>query len=616
MPQRKVSTPPPRPLLIFDGDCNFCRFWVERWRVACRDWFEARSSQEVGANWPEIPATDFQEAVQLIDADGSVYSGADAVLRLMQNAGPLEKALCLGAAIPGAMLAARLAYRVVAHHRMFFSWLTRLVWGRDPAPSTFAISRRIFAHGLGVIFLCAFLSLAVQMRGLIGSHGISPSADFLPAVEEQLGTAGYLRIPTIFWLGHNDGALWAGCLAGLALSAALTAGLCPGFCALACWGLYLSFCSVGSPFFDFQWDILLLETALLAALYLPWKLRPAWNSSGPRFGRWLLWWLIFRLMLESGVVKLTSGDDHWSRLTALDYHFETQPLPLWTAWYAHHSPLWMHRCETAFVFLVELAAPFLIFFPRRLRRFGAWAMIALQVGILLTGNYAFFNWLTMLLCLPLLDDAFWQNHFRRWFKKASPLRLPSRREDALEWALGPVALAIVLLTGTELIGSFGSRVSWPEPVSVLIEPLRSFNSYGLFRVMTLERPEIIVEGSDDGVNWRAYAFRWKPGDIHNRPALVAPHQPRLDWQMWFAALGSYQQNRWFISFLARLLEGSPDVLALLEENPFERKPPKYVRALLYQYHFSDPGSGPAWWKRELVGPYCPVLSRREAAESP
>ena len=449
------------------------------------------------------------------------------------------------------------------------------------------------------------------MRGLYGARGIVPVADFLKAVGAQLGAHAWTQVPSLCWLNADDSFLLALCAAGTVLSLLLATGFAPGASALLCWAIYLSFCTVGSPFLNFQWDALLLETALLAVFFLPWSLRPDWRreSRVSRVARWLLWWLLFRLMFESGVVKLSSGDATWRDLAALDFHFETQPLPLWTAWFVHQFPRWLLLAATAVMFLIELGAPFFIVAPRRLRRVSATALLALQAVIALTGNYAFFNCLTAALCLLLFDDAAWPVRVRTRF--AVPID-PSAGKSWPLWLFAPVAAVVVVVTTMPLVGSFRTGWRWPEPLGALhraLAPLMSFNGYGLFAVMTTTRPEIVVEGSMDGVHWQSYGFRWKPGDPRERPRLVAPHQPRLDWQMWFAALGDVRQNPWFVNFLARLLEGSPDVLALLDWNPFPREPPRYVRAVLYEYHFTRWGE-PAWWKREEKGLYCPPLSLR------
>ncbi len=473
-----------------------------------------------------------------------------------------------------------------------------------PRPPGFTVARWAFSRTLAAIFFCAFASLLMQLPGLIGAHGVAPSWAFLDAAWSQLGAAALWNVPTLCWISAGDGMLTGLCVAGLVVSLVMAAGVAPGACSLTLWVLYLSLVSVSSPFLDFQWDGLLLETALLAALALPWRLRPRWETDAPlpRFGRWLLWWLLFRLMFESGLVKLTSGDATWRGLTALDFHFATQPLPLWTAWFAHQAPRWLLRSATVIMFAIELAVPFLILAPRRWRHAGAWAVMALQVVILVTGNYAFFNLLTIALCMLLFDDAAWPRRCRElvvptvhWTEPPQPRRFQIAAVSAIIVAL--LSLPPLLAT-TKLIPR------WANP----LVPLRSFNGYGLFAVMTTQRPEIIVEGSNDGVVWQEYDFKWKPGDVRARPRLVAPHQPRLDWQMWFAALGGPQQNRWFGVFLSRLLEGRPEVLDLLETNPFPKQPPRYVRAVLYEYKFTRSGEGGAWWRREVKGLYWPAFA--------
>ncbi|MEP6671872.1 MAG: lipase maturation factor family protein [Chthoniobacter sp.] len=480
------------------------------------------------------------------------------------------------------------------------------------SPDRFTLARWVFARALGAIFFCAFVSLGLQIRGLAGEHGIIPAQQFLDAAWNQLGAGALWQVPTLCWLNASDTMLVALCLSGVALSIALMCGVFPGLCALLLWALYLSLCWIATPFTNFQWDALLLETALAATLLFPWQWRPQWGRWRPaqQAGLWLLWWLVFRLMVESGAVKLSSHDATWLSLTALDYHFETQPLPLWTAWFASQIPDALLCLATFIMFVIELAAPLLIVAPRRWRHAGAWALIGLQVIILATGNYAFFNLLTITLCLSLFDDDGWPARLKSWVQ----IRILTTEAwtPLSTWLLGPVLALVFLVTVQPLLSSLGLVRRWPVPFSTLneaVQPWMSLNGYGLFRVMTTSRHEISVEGSDDGVHWREYEFRWKPGDLNERPGLVAPHQPRLDWQMWFAALSNLQDNRWFVPFLVRLLEGSPEVLGLLRHDPFPSHPPRYIRAVVYDYHFTRFGDGhPGWWKRELLGLYCPPIT--------
>jgi hypothetical protein len=336
----------------------------------------------------------------------------------------------------------------------------------------------------------------------------------------------------------------------------------------------------------------------------------------PRLARWLLVWLLFRLMAGSGGVKLASGDTTWRDLTALTFHYETQPIPTPVAWWAHHLPSWLNRGCTASVLGIELFAPLLMLGPRRLRTLGFVLLGGLQLLIALTGNYAFFNLLSFALCLFLLDDVVvsrllpsFQPADERWAGAFATRRV--RHAILVAVALLTVPVSFLNLTAGLDLPMPGSPLVLP--MARLIAPLRSVNSYGLFAVMTTTRDEIVMEGSDDGRSWREYEFRYKPGDQRRRPPWVAPHQPRLDWQMWFAALDRFDDQPWFQAFCVRLLEGSPPVLSLLAGNPFQGHAPRYVRGVLYRYHFSDAAaraSADAWWRRERLGAYSPALSLR------
>jgi len=329
---------------------------------------------------------------------------------------------------------------------------------------------------------------------------------------------------------------------------------------------------------------------------------------------WLLWWLLFRLTFSSGLVKLASGDPTWRNLSALAYHYETQPLPTPLAWYLHQLPAWYHRLEAIGMFAVELGAPWLIFAPRRLRLLGCAAMVGLQLLIAATGNYCFFNLLTITLCLLLLDDATWPGWFRR--RLGQPPDRPTTPRRWRRWLTVTCTILIVAVTSVPLLGRAGVPRRWLSPLAAVhgwLEPFRTFNGYGLFAVMTVSRPELIIEGSRDGVVWEAYKFKYKAGDLTRAPPWVAPHQPRLDWQLWFAALSRWEQEPWLQSFCVRLLQGEPVVLRLLARNPFPEAPPAYLRVAVADYRFTDGATRRRegrWWRRESPGPYSPVLSLR------
>ena len=470
----------------------------------------------------------------------------------------------------------------------------------------------MFLRVLAAIYFIAFTSFWIQAQGLIGHNGILPVDTFLEYAGDVIGPAKYRVIPTLFWLGTGDTMFHLLCGGGAALSVLLGFGIAPAPVLLLLWAFYLSLCSAGQEFMEFQWDILLLETGFLAIFLAPPMARNTRLSRPSGIALWMLRWLLFRLMVSSGIVKLLSGDPAWRGLSALRVHYETQPLPTWIGWYAHQLPAWFQSASTIVMFVIEIGVPLLIFAPARVRRWAFWPLVALQVLILLTGNYCFFNLLTIALCVLLLDDGAIP---ARWRLHAQPDPAPpgiASRVWSL-WMTGAASAFLFLLSLVHFAVTLQLPVKWPQAVADVYRvtaPFRSVNGYGLFAVMTTERPEIVVEGSRDGVRWQAYGFKYKPGDVKRRPAFVAPHQPRLDWQMWFAALGTYQQNRWFISFCGRLLSGERSVLSLLAYNPFPDGPPAYVRARLFRYHFSDLRAKSAtgqWWTRKEVGEYCPVL---------
>jgi hypothetical protein len=481
------------------------------------------------------------------------------------------------------------------------------------------LTRWLFLRLLGLVYLAAFLSLWVQVRGLIGSGGIQPVGQFLEAVREYAPGRRFLLAPTLCWLAPSDVFLDVLCGLGTLLSVVLITGLAPLPVLFLLWATYLSLTVAGQIFLGYQWDGLLLETGILAVLVAPGGLRPRLSQENPpsRLTIWLLRWLLFRLMFGSGIVKLLSGDATWRDLTALQYHYATQPLPTWTSWYMHQLPGWFQSMSVLVTFLIELVLPVLILGPRRARLVACAGIVLLQLLIAATGNYGFFNLLTIVLCVPLLDDAVFP---ARWRGRAADVpQKPS--SGILSWLRCSVAMVLLLLSFLPFLQNLPLTAAWDRPVSRVygwVAPFRSVNSYGLFAVMTTRRAEIIVEGSNDAKVWKRYTFGWKPGDPQRRPPFTGLHLPRLDWQMWFAALGPYRRSPWFYHFLHRLLDGSPEVLALLEENPFPDRPPRYVRALLYEYHFTDFAERRetgAWWRRELLGLYCPVISLKAEPSS-
>jgi predicted DCC family thiol-disulfide oxidoreductase YuxK len=604
-----VANPPPKPLVIFDGDCRFCRRWIERWREMTGDAVEYASFQEAAERTPEIPRAQFEDALHFIDKDGTIYRGAEAVFRSLGTIRGGRVLIWCYEHVPGFALITETAYRFVARKRMLASFFTRLLWGNEVRRPTYFRSRDLFLRSLGAIYLIAFLSLWFQVDGLIGEHGILPVGNYLDAAREQLGSDAFVALPTLCWLDSSTAFLHFLCGAGAVVSVLLMAGLAPVVSLALLFVFYLSLTVAGQTFLSFQWDILLLETGFLALFFAPRVWRMRWHEDAPlsRVGLFLIKLLLFKLMLMSGVVKLTSGDNSWWNLTALDFHYWSQPLPTALAWWSDQHAEWFKKFSVAFCLFVEIVVPFFIWAPRRFRHIAAILLIGLQIAIAATGNYCFFNLLTIALCLVLFDDSV----FGRVGTARCAVRGPRRAR-----VLPAMAVLIVTLPVNAMFvfSSFKPQVEWPRPVAAIAGYLESFHvisGYGLFRVMTKSRPEIVIEGSADGNDWFPYEFRWKPGALDRAPGWVAPHQPRLDWQMWFAALGTYRHNPWFVRLLERLLRGTPEVTALFARNPFQNDPPHYVRARLYQYRFTTSAEHRAtgnWWKRQEDGDYLPAIS--------
>jgi hypothetical protein len=501
---------------------------------------------------------------------------------------------------------------------------------------TYVGVRWLFPRLLAAVYLIAFISWGVQHAGLIGEQGILPVRELmanLRAYETRHETNLLNVYPTLFWLGDSDayaqGLIAVGCL----LALLVMAGVWQRGCLALMWLGYLSLVVVGDVFMGFQWDALLLEAGLLAVWLAPGRL---WQGRGtvaspPRGSVFLLHWLLFRLMLLSGWVKIAGGDEVWRDWTALLYHYETQPLPHALSWWAHQLPRSVQVISCGVMFGIELLLPWVIFCGRWGRLLACLGFSGLMVTIVATGNYNFFNLLTIFLSLSLLDDSWWP---KRWLSASASA--PEQDEVRWRWwkwtGASTVVLGVLVLTLLAADGFLLGRVpgyvrrlpeSWGQRLYEPVAPLRSFNAYGLFQAMTTERPEIVIEVSDDGILWLPLEFRWKPGDPTRRPRWVMPHQPRLDWQMWFAALNpGFDPRRngapgaplhWFGAFLSALLEGREPVWALLEPPPFPRETIRHVRAKLWRYQLTsleERQKTGKWWHRQPLGAFSPTFSRR------
>ncbi len=525
--------------------------------------------------------------------------------------------------------------------------LNGLIW---PHPAGFLAARYIVMRGLGVIFLSAFYSYVFQIQGLMGPHGISPAVNYLNAAREHLESpARYFQVPTIFWLtGASRSALWVAVAAGLLASALLIVNVAPRLCVAVCTLLFLSIISVSGVFSSYQSDGMLLEAGFIGVFFAPRGVRPGVGSTSPplRMVRFMLLWEWFRIYFESGVVKLASGDPQWRDFTALDHYYENGPLPTWVGWYVQHLPHAFHAAMTAVTLLVELIIVWAAFLPRRFRGWLFAVVTTLQIGIILTANYAFLNYLVLLLGFLLLDDMMLRRHLAAWRRRfgltssrtrgaSGPLRIIAQRFGlrARRWlrrwiqailprratpkgpvfafaqlaVLGIVFYATLLNFPLMAAASLPSIMSWPATV---LEPFRFANGYGLFAVMTRERFEIEFQGTLDGETYTPYPFRCKPQDITKAPGIYAPYQPRFEWNLWFASLGNVRRNQWVLRTAVALLRAEPDVLELFAFDPFKGARPIEVRTVVYRYWFStldEQRQRGVFWRRELLGAYAPAL---------
>jgi hypothetical protein len=465
--------------------------------------------------------------------------------------------------------------------------------------------RDLFLRLLGLIFLAAFLSLLVQITALVGDDGLLPARDFLARA------GGLLDAPTIFrWVGTTDATLRGFALFGAAVSGVLACNVAPRCCLIVLWIVYLSFVTIGQDFFSFQWDNLLLETAVLAVLLAPGGLRPRAAPAPHPVAVALALWLLFRLHVESGLAKLLLGDPSWRDLTALASYYETAPLPTWVGWWAHQLPLPAHRATALLTYLVELVLPFGLLGPRRLRVAVFAGMLAMQLVILLTANYGFFNHLSSALCLFALDDGHLGWVAARFGRSLAPRppRPASRAASIVLATAGAGLIALSLVAFLPLVPPLREVSHALAPVHRIAGRWRSVNAYHLFAQMTYVRREAVIEGSADGITWLPYELRWKPGDPQRAPAFVAPHQPRLDFQLWFLLLGGRGVPPYFLRLLEKL-ETRPDtVAAFFAHDPFGGRAPAHVRVAAYRYAFTDVATRRAtgaWWTRTLEGHLTP-----------
>ena len=644
----RVITSNRSPQLCWDADDELFDKLAERLRYQVGDALEyrphhgLRELEEQGAEPPDEDSDEDADAdaerllhgISLARPRDVRLSGAAAWLCARTYGGQGQGAWWCYRTVPGYAPVLDALYRLAAGHSRGLARVSRWLIGADFVPAQHRLTRWLCLRLIGVTTLCAFLSMYAQLDGLMGEQGISPAAEFMDRVEDHAERMEalqdgwqplerYLRVPTLLWLDTSDETLHWLTLLGALFALLLIFDIAPGPMLLGAWIMYLSLTVAGGAFFLYQWDVLLLEALLVGMLVAPWRrIRPrlAGDREPTRTGLWMVRLLVFKLMLLSGLVKYLADDSTWDELTALDYHFFTQPIPSFPAYYAHHLPDSVLAASTAIMFFIELVLPFfMILGLRRLRICAGLGTVLLMVGIGATGNFGFFNLLTVALAVSLFDDtalARFAGPVRSWL----PARdrrppMPGRIARTVGWVL---VVPIVWTSGVRSCQRVERDYEPGETSAWLLEQtgsLHSINSYGLFARMTTTRPEIVLEGSRDRVVWETYHFRYKPTALDDRPPIIGLHMPRLDWQMWFAALRGCQRASWFHNFMLRLLEGRGPVRELLAHDPFGVEPPTYLRSTVYRYTFTDLGSDD-WWQRERIGPFCPTVTLRDGRLAP
>jgi hypothetical protein len=480
-------------------------------------------------------------------------------------------------------------------------------------PRSYWLTRFVLLRLLGFVYFVAFLSLAQQVLPLIGHDGLLPADAFLARVAVHFGSrrAAALAVPSLFWLDVSDRVLLGAAWLGVALSGIVIAGFANALLLLVLWALYLSAVHVGQDWYGYGWEIQLVETGFLAIFLCPLlDPRPFSRRPPPVVVIWLFRWLIFRIMLGAGLIKLR-GDRCWRDLTCLYWHYETQPIPNPLSRRLHFMPHWFHRLGVLFNHLAELVAPWFVFGPVVLRRAAGVVLLVFQLFLIASGNLSFLNWLTIVPILACFDDAL--------LRRVLPASLARRAaEAARQPEPSPVhhvaALALAVLVAVLSVNPVRNLVSRRQIMNTSFDPLELVNTYGAFGSVGRERHEIVFEGTldenpGDATEWKEYEFKCKPGDVRRRPCVCAPYQYRIDWQIWFAAMSTPANYPWTLHLVWKLLHNDAGALGLLATNPFPDAPPRAIRARLYRYQFAPPGNPDgAWWTRTLVGDWLPPLS--------
>ena len=488
----------------------------------------------------------------------------------------------------------------------------RWVFPRD----TYWLTRWVLLRWIGFVYLIAFYVAAKQLVPLVGANGLTPAAPYFDSVAKYEGgtLGGFLTVPSLFWLNCSDTWLRTVPWLGVIISCLVLAGYANALMMTLLWIFYMSIVHVGQEWYGYGWEIQMCETGFLAIFLCPLlELRPFPLRPPPWQIIFLFRWLIVRIMLGSALIKLR-GDSCWRDLTALYYHFETQPIPNPASRWFHFLPHPVLQFGVIWTFAVELVAPFFCFWPRWGRYIAAGIIVSFQLTLIVSGNLSFFNWLTILPALAFFDDRFWRRilptYLRSRAVEAQLVAQPSQPMTVVAW----IVTGLILLLSIQPVLNLVAPSERGQAMNASYDPFHLVNTYGAFGSVGRERPVIIFEGSnsDDpatATDWKEYPYLGSPWDPKLPPSQIAPYQPHLDWQLWFAAMASPEEYPWTWNLVWKLLHNDPDTLSLFAGNPFPDHPPKFVRAVLYVYHFAKPGNPEhVYWTRDRIGPWLPAYS--------
>jgi len=492
-----------------------------------------------------------------------------------------------------------------------FKKIGNYILEKSKATSGYWLTRFVFLRLLGFIYFFAFLSLALQVIPLLGSSGLLPADNFLDAYGSRFGSNvdAFVALPSIFWVGISDNALLILSWIGVILSLVVLIGYANSILMFVLWALYMSFVHIGQTWYGYGWEIQLLETGFLAIFIAPFlEMKPFPRTPPPVPIIWLLRWLTFRLYMGTGLIKL-KGSECWKDLTCLFYHYETQPIPNPLSPFFHFLPQWFHKLGVLYAHVASLVAPFFLFWPRYGRYIAGLVLILFQVILLINGNYAFLNILAMIATVSVFDDKFFKWILPKFIVRKAEKAEKNCRFSGNQFVVSWIAVILVVMLSVPVVVNLLSN---NQAMNTSFNQLHVVNTYGAFGSINSVRHELIILGTsdfviDENTVWKEYEFKAKPGDVNRRGPIIAPYQPRIDWQIWFAAFSRPDREPWLIHFIWKLMHNDPGTLSLIDSNPFPDRPPNFIKIDFYRYEFSE--SRDAVWERTFLSSWLPPISK-------